>query len=444
MISEEPKIHVGILDRCREARGRLNGPFLVNGRFVSDSAFHAESSGGDVILTLFPGNEVLRGGQIICVPAGDATFTLSNVTIGIRFHWERKEDQTFQGSILLLARKDGTVTAVNETGLESYLASVISSEMNPGAPMELLKAHAVTSRSWLVSMLERAAGVKHPAGVTSGMIERKGERLRWYSREDHDLFDVCADDHCQRYQGITKVIPERAARAVEETRGVFLVDRGEICDARYHKACGGLTESFENVWENRAVPYLSSVPDSPVRHPPVRSEEDAEGWILSDPDAWCRAGDTRVLRRILPSFDQETVDFFRWRVEYDREELQAILKERSGIDFGVLQGLVPLERGPSGRIIRLKIEGSKASWVVGKELEIRRWLSRSHLLSSAFVVSVERDASGTAAHFILSGAGWGHGVGLCQIGAAMMAEEGFKAEDILKHYFLGAELKKLY
>jgi len=409
MISEEPKIHVGILDRCREARGRLNGSFLVNGRFVSDSAFHAESSGGDVILTLFPENEVLRGGQIICVPAGASTFTLSNVTIGIRFHWERKEDQTFQGSLLLLARKDGTVTAVNETGLESYLASVISSEMNPGAPMELLKAHAVTSRSWIVSMLERAREEKHEIGMTSGMIER-----------------------------------ERAARAVEETRGVFLVDQGEICDARYHKACGGLTESFENVWENRAVPYLSSVPDSPVRHPPVHSEEDAEGWILSDPDAWCRAGDTRVLRRILPSFDQETVNFFRWRVEYDREELQAILKEKSDIDFGVLQGLVPLERGPSGRIIRLKIEGSKASWVVGKELEIRRWLSRSHLLSSAFVVSVERDASGTVARFILSGAGWGHGVGLCQIGAAMMAEEGFKAEDILKHYFLGAELKKLY
>ncbi len=444
MISEEPKIHVGILDRCREARGRLNGSFLVNGRFVSDSAFHAESSGGDVILTLFPENEVLRGGQIICVPAGASTFTLSNVTIGIRFHWERKEDQTFQGSLLLLARKDGTVTAVNETGLESYLASVISSEMNPGAPMELLKAHAVTSRSWIVSMLERAREEKHEIGMTSGMIEREGERLRWYSREDHDLFDVCADDHCQRYQGITKIIPERAARAVEETRGVFLVDRGEICDARYHKACGGLTESFENVWENREVSYLSSIPDSPVQHPPVRSEEDAEGWILSDPDAWCRVRDAHVLRRMLPSFDQETVDFFRWKVAYDREELEAILKERSGIDFGVLQGLVPLERGPSGRIIRLKIEGSKASWVVGKELEIRRWLSRSHLLSSAFVVSVERDASGTAAHFILSGAGWGHGVGLCQIGAAMMAEEGFKAEDILKHYFLGAELKKLY
>jgi stage II sporulation protein D len=444
MISEEPKIHVGILDRCREARGRLNGPFLVNGRLFSDSAFRAETSGGDLILTLLSKNEVVRGGEIRCVPAGDATFTLSDVTIGVRFHWERKEDQVFQGSLLLLARKDGTVTAVNETGLENYLASVISSEMNPGAPMELLKAHAVTSRSWLVSMLERAPEGKQPADMTSGMIEREGERLRWYGREDHDFFNVCADDHCQRYQGITKIIPERAARAVEETRGVFLVDRDEICDARYHKACGGITEDFQNVWENRTVPYLTSVPDSPVRHPPVRSEEDAERWILSRPHAWCRAGDAHVLGRILPSFDQETVDFFRWKVAYDRQELEAILKEKSGIDFGVLQRLVPLERGPSGRIVRLKIEGSKASWVVGKELEIRRWLSRSHLLSSAFIVSVERDASGTAARFILSGAGWGHGVGLCQIGAAMMAEEGFKAEDILKHYFLGAELKKLY
>jgi stage II sporulation protein D len=442
MISAEPKIRVGVLDRCREVRGRLNGPFLVQGRVFSDIAFRAECLGGGLTLTLSPGQEIVRGEDILVAPLGASTFTLCDVTIGVQFHWERKEDQTFQGSLLLLARQDGTITAVNESGLEVYLASVISSEMNPAAPVEFLKAHAVTSRSWLVAMLQRAA--RGPGGTAPEMIEREGERIRWYGREDHDLFDVCADDHCQRYQGITKIIPERTAGAVEETRGVFLVYGDEVCDARYHKACGGITEPFENVWENRLVPYLSSVSDFPVPHPPIRSEEAARRWILSAPDAWCRVEDPSVLRRILPSFDQETGNFFRWRVAYAREEMEVLLKDKAGIDFGILQDLVPLERGPSGRIVRLKIEGSKASWVVGKELEIRRWLSRSHLLSSAFVVSVERDASGKAARFILDGAGWGHGVGLCQIGAAMMAEKGLSAEGILKHYFAGAELKKLY
>jgi len=444
MISEEPKIRVGVLDRCREVWGRLNGPFLVQGRVFSDTAFRAENCGGEVTLTFFPGQEVLRGGEILFAPLGASTFTLCDVTIGVQFHWERKEDQVFQENLLLLARGDGSLTAVNEIGLENYLVSVISSEMNPGAPKEFLKAHAVTSRSWLLSMLQRAAGTDGRGGLPPEMIDREGERLRWYGREDHDLFDVCADDHCQRYQGITKILPGRAAGAVEETRGVFLVRGDEVCDARYHKACGGLTEHFANVWENRAVPYLTSVSDSPVRHPPVHSEEEAERWIRSNPDAWCRVEDVSILRRILPSFDQETEKFFRWTVVCDREELEVLLKEKTGIDFGSLRGLVPLERGPSGRIVRLRIEGSKASWVVGKELEIRRWLSRSHLLSSAFIVSVERDKTGKPARFILNGAGWGHGVGLCQIGAAMMAEKGIGAEDILKHYFVGAELKKLY
>lgn len=435
---------MGILDRRREVKGRLNGPFRVMGRRFPGGAFAAEHSGGDVVLTLFPGGGVFRGGDILCASENDAAFTLSDVTIGVRFHWERQEDQTFQGSLRLIARKDGTIAAVNEIGLERYLESVISSEMNPEAPLELLRAHAVTSRSWLVSMLQRAAGADEGQGLSSGMIDREGERLRWYGREEHDLYDVCADDHCQRYQGITKIIPGRAARAVGGTGGLFLVHGDEICDARYHKACGGITEPFENVWEGRPVPYLSSVADSPVRHPPVRSEGDAERWIGSNPEAWCRVGDPRVLGRILPSFDQETADFFRWTVACGREELEDILKEKSGIDFGILQNLVPVERGPSGRIVRLKIEGSKAVCMVGKELEIRRWLSRSHLRSSAFIVSVDRDASGKAARFTLRGAGWGHGVGLCQIGAAMMAEKGFRAEDILGHYFTGAELRKLY
>ncbi len=444
MISGEPKIKVGVLDRRSEVRGRLNGPFLVNGRLFEAGGFCAKAEGGGLAFSDASGQGAVRGAEIRCIPREGATFTLSEVTIGVRFHWERREDQTFRGGLTLLARPEGTVTAVNDIGLEAYLASVISSEMNPGAPMEFLKAHAVTSRSWLAAMLERSRGESPQTDGASGMIRREGERIIWYGREDHDLFDVCADDHCQRYQGSTKVVPERTARAVDETRGLFLVYDGAVCDARYHKACGGLTENFEKVWEDRPVPYLSCVSDSPLPHPPLRSDDEAGRWILSRPDAWCGTEDQSILRRILPSFDQETTDFFRWETGYARRELEDILKEKSGIDFGTLRDLVPLERGLSGRIVRLKIEGSKAVWIVGKELEIRRWLSRSHLLSSAFVVSVERDSSGAASRFVLKGAGWGHGAGLCQIGAAVMATKGFGAEEILAHYFRGAALQKLY
>ncbi|MDD5170961.1 MAG: SpoIID/LytB domain-containing protein, partial [Syntrophales bacterium] len=249
---------------------------------------------------------------------------------------------------------------------------------------------------------------------------------------------------CQRYQGITKIISDQVSEAVQSTRGVFLVYDDEICDARYHKACGGRTDSFDNTWENIAVPYLASIDDADIPHDPIFTEAAAREWVSTRPDAYCNTTDRLLLHQILPDFDRETADFFRWRVSYGREELEAILRDKSGIDFGCLQAIVPLDRGPSGRIIRLRIEGSKQTVIVGKELEIRRWLSRSHLFSSAFCVSVERDASGVPSSFILQGAGWGHGVGLCQIGAAAMAAKGYPAEGILKHYFHGAELKKLY
>jgi SpoIID/LytB domain protein len=308
--------------------------------------------------------------------------------------------------------------------------------MSAAAPIELLKAHAITSRSWLASMLERE---QKNVGVPSQRSHQTADEItRWYDREDHALFDVCADDHCQRYQGVSKIISQAANDAVEATRGVFLIYEDEICDARYSKACGGISENFENVWEEKRVPYLTPVSDAERKHAPLTSEADAEKWILGSPEAHCNTNDGKILKQVLPSFDQETTDFFRWKVRYKAKELEDLIKEKSGIDFGEIQDLVPVERGSSGRIMKLRIQGAKRTMTVGRELEIRRWLSKSHLYSSAFVVRREGE------RFVLHGAGWGHGVGLCQIGAAMMATKGSKAEEIVKHYFRGAHLKKLY
>jgi SpoIID/LytB domain protein len=225
---------------------------------------------------------------------------------------------------------------------------------------------------------------------------------------------------------------------------MFLVYDNEICDARYYKACGGMTELFENAWADTPLAYLTNVSDAPQNFPPVVTEEDARAWIHSNPDAYCNTTDGNILRQVLPSFDQETTDFFRWTVVYTRQELEALMAKKSGIDFGTLHALTPLERGPSGRIFKLKIEGAKKTLIVGKELEIRRWFSKSHLYSSAFVVETERDSAGVPVSFTFRGAGWGHGVGLCQIGAAVMAVKGFPAEDIVKHYFRNAQLMTLY
>jgi stage II sporulation protein D len=275
-------------------------------------------------------------------------------------------------------------------------------------------------------------------------VQSPHEVIRWYGRIDHHDFDVCADDHCQRYQGITQVIAENARIAVRATCGLFLVSNGNICDARYHKACGGLTDNFKCAWDDISIPYLTSISDASVTHMPINSEEDAKQWIMEQPEAYCDTSDKNILKQILPVFDQETSDFFRWKVIYDHQELAEIIHEKSGIDFGMILDLTAIERGPSGRIVRLKIKGSKHTATIGKELEIRRWLSRTHLYSSAFIVSTEVDSSGQISRFVFDGAGWGHGIGLCQIGAAVMATQGHCAEDILKHYFIGAEVRKLY
>lgn len=444
MISEEPVIKVGIFERLPEAKGSLQGKFAVANVIGLKGDFVVRSERGTMIFTKPDGQRILSEDEIICQPLDEGAFLLRDVKIGIGFHWERNEDQIFEGRLRLVSQEGRFVSAINEIGLESYLKSVISSEMSAKAPIELLKVHAITSRSWLGAMLEREKKFEDSAAKAQPIIQKGDELIHLYGREDHEKFDVCADDHCQRYQGISKIITESVAKAVESTRGIFLVFKDEICDARYSKACGGLTESYENVWEDTPFPYLRSVPDSPTKHRPIRSEKDAQRWIHSRPDAYCNTSDVDVLKQVLPSFDQETTDFFRWKVEYSREQLEELVRTKSGFDFGTILDLVPITRGPSGRITRLKVIGTKKTMIVGKELEVRKWLSKSHLYSSAFTVEIERDASGTPLKFTLVGAGWGHGVGLCQIGAAVMASKGFEAEEIAKHYFKGAELVKLY
>ncbi len=444
MINSEPLISVGIYEHESESRVCFNGPFQGPDGAILQGDHLVRLEGRELILSDASSQRLARGCELSFRAAGGSTFTLRDVTIGIHFHWERKEDQTFEGSLRLVANADGTITAINDVSVELYLKSVISSEMSAEAPMELLRAHAITSRSWLVAMLERQKAFKNTDGPARRGRETDEEIVRWYDREDHTAFDVCADDHCQRYQGITKIISTAAEQAVLDTRGVFLVYRGEICDARFYKACGGRTELFENSWEPTPIPYLRSVSDAMTDHPVIETEEEAEKWVFSSPASFCNTTEGNILRQVLPSFDQETTDFYRWKVTYSQEQIAELLRTKSGFDFGKVMDLIPIQRGPSGRIFRLKIVGTKKTIIVGKELEIRRWLSKSHLYSGAFVVRTERDGNGVPTTFTLHGAGWGHGVGLCQIGAAAMASKGFKAEEIVKHYFRGAELQKVY
>jgi stage II sporulation protein D len=441
---KEPNITVGIVDRQSKVGGRLDGTFAGRDIGPLSGEFSAKVTEGAVKLFDEAQREIACAGRLRLAAPKGSTFSLFNVTIGNRFHWQRNEDQTFRGNLILQARKDGTITAVNQIPLEEYLQSVVSSEMSGAAPTEFLKAHAILSRSWLLASLKGRKKTGQKFIPVAKTLQKEGEVNRWYDREEHDLFDVCADDHCQRYQGITKITSGEATEAVRQTRGLVITYRGKICDARYSKACGGLTEEFATAWDNKGVPYLKSISDAPVAYGAIETEEEADRWIRSRPEAYCHTKDKALLEKILPVFDRETATFFRWTVEYSRYELERIVRQKSGIDFGALQEIVPLERGPSGRISRLKLVGSKMSIVVGKELEIRRWLSPSHLYSSAFVITVVRNPRGEAERFILHGAGWGHGVGFCQIGAAVMATRGFSAEQILKHYFRGVKISRVY
>ena len=367
------------------------------------------------------------------------TFLLKNVRIGIGFHWDRLEDQEFEGTLEIRDNADGTQTAINRLDVEDYLSSVITSEMSATSSLELLKAHAVISRSWVLRPI-----ISPSTCTDKPDLSDPNRHVIWYERDAHEGFDVCADDHCQRYEGITRrdEHPEAAAnvqKAIDATRGQVLMYDGKVCDARFYKSCGGATELFENAWANEHYPYLEAVRDeigTPL--PDLTIEENAQAFIRTSPSAYCNTTDERILSQVLNNYDQETKDFYRWTVQYTAAELSDIIRERSGIDFGEILDLVPIKRGPSARLYEMQIVGSKRTMVIGKELEIRKWLSRSHLYSSAFVV--DRNEQGD---FILTGAGWGHGVGLCQIGAAVMADKGYTYEQILAHYFPGSELKTI-
>jgi SpoIID/LytB domain protein len=439
MINNEPKIKVALLQNYNEAHIVLNGRFPLADGSAIEGQFTVRTDKGLVGLIDSSGTERFRQKEILLSAAEGTSFTVFDVKIGIDFHWQRSQEQSFRGNLFLSASSDSSFNLINEISLENYLESVISSEMSAQAPLEFLKAQAITARSWLVAMLAKKKTVRsNPAS------KNENEIVVWQDVNDHMGFDVCADDHCQRYQGITRIISENVHTAIKDTRGLFLVYAGEICDARYYKSCGGQTDIFPTAWEDKSPDYLKSVTDDVEQHSPLQSEAQAEGWFTGRPQAYCNTTDKELLGRILPAFDQETLDFYRWQVMYKRQDLEEIIRKKSGIDFGTLQNLIPFERGPSGRIYKLKIEGSRKTVIVGKELEIRSWLSESHLLSSAFVVSKTNVADGSVENFTLSGGGWGHGVGLCQIGAAVMASRGFKAQEILTHYFTGAQIQKLY
>ena len=399
------------------------------GLIEGQSAVDVELTGTftDVVGKLYkPGRHRLTS-EVTLIPsdAESCSFALDEVTIGVGFHWERKERQVFLGAFRVVKR-EAELTVINEVALEDYVTSVISSEMSASCPLELLKAHAVISRSWL---WYPKANSSHPARGQTQSADTH-EILRWYGREAHPDFDVCADDHCQRYQGITKAFSPAAAEAVRATAGEFLRYNGAICDARFSKCCGGITERYSTAWEDEDIPYLESIYDGPAQS----RAESPETWIGSAPSAYCNTKDLELLSRVLPGFDQETRDFYRWQVAYTSEELAELIQSRLGVDLGPIRELHALARGPSGRIYRLKVTGERDYIIIGKELEIRRALSSTHLYSSAFVVEKEPD------RIVLRGAGWGHGVGLCQIGAAVMANDGKTYTEILQHYYRGTTI----
>ena len=437
---KEPEINVGIVS-AKEIHFTLNGHFFAKGETVSDNQVVTFSEGG--ILW----NESLYR-ELTFTPQDDQnSFSLYDVTIGLNYHWERQETQVFSGTLKLVVDEE-KIVAINILPVEEYLTSVISSEMNANSSLELLKAHAVVSRSWLFAQIEKRKALSGKDEGFFSFTKTKEEYIRWYDREDHTIFDVCADDHCQRYQGITKATNATVAEAVKATRGRLLMYDKKICDARYSKCCGGATEEFENCWENIHYPYLSSIRDTDKEEnlplPDLTKEEEAERWIRKAPKSFCDTHDKKILSQILNNYDQETTDFYRWKVRYTQAELAELIRTNTKSDYGDIIDLIPVQRGPSGRICKLKIVGTLKTFTIGKEMEIRRVLSNSHLFSSAFVVDKGEVKEGIPQNFILSGAGWGHGVGLCQIGAAVMGEKGYSYEEILLHYYKGAEIRKFY
>lgn len=435
---KEPEISVGIVN-AQEIHFTLNARFLAKGETVSGNQQVSFEEGG----ILWNGN-VYR--ELTFTPLDeDSSFSLYGVTIGINFHWERQETQSFIGTLKLVVY-EGKITAINILPAEDYLTSVISSEMNATSSLEFLKAHAVVSRSWLLAQIEKRKAMSKKQGDFFSFVKTDTEYIRWYDREDHTIFDVCADDHCQRYQGITKATNQSVAEAVKATRGQVMMYKNSICDARFSKCCGGITEEFDTCWENKKYPYLTAVRDdkNDTAMPYLTIEEEADKWIRSTPDSFCNTHDKHIISQILNNYDQETTNFYRWKVRYTQEEIAELIRTNTKCDYGQIIDLIPVERGKSGRISKLKIVGTLKTLIIGKELEIRRTLSDTHLFSSAFVVDKGPQQDDVPAWFELTGAGWGHGVGLCQIGAAVMGEKGYNYNDILLHYYKDADIRKLY
>lgn len=438
---KQPDVTVGIVS-AQKIHFSLNKPYLAKGEKVLGEQVVEFSEGG----VLWNGNQY---SQLTFHPqSADASFSLSDVTIGVNFHWERKETQTFLGTLRFVVESD-KIVAINELPVEKYLESVISSEMSATSSLELLKAHAVISRSWLLAQMKKRREVAESGNDFFSFTKKEDTLIRWYDREDHTLFDVCADDHCQRYQGITKETSPHVAEAIRQTKGQILMDGEEICDARFSKCCGGITEEFQYCWEDTPKTYLTAVRDIAlgVEHtlPNLTNEEEAEKWIHFNPPAFCNTQDKKILSEVLNDYDQETVNFYRWKETLSQEKLQQLIADKLKMNLGAILDMKAVERGKSGRISKLQIIGTEKTFTIGKELEIRRTLSDSHLLSSAFVVDkYDKDEQGVPQRFELIGAGWGHGVGLCQIGAAVMGEQGYHYDAILLHYYQGAEIKKLY
>ncbi len=445
----QPIIKVGILQNQDSITFKIYGGYILNNKIkLSDRKLKVLPNGKNLILQ--EKNEIIYSGESLSfeplkvnksIEDARYKFEVENVTIGIDFHWEQKEKESFEGSFKII-NKQGKLILINEIEVERYLQSVISSEMNSESPFEYLKAHSIVSRSWLLAQLENR---KNAVSMEKSQVN-ENQKIVWYDKSEHTDFDVCADDHCQRYQGLTRLSNNLALEAVKDTSGIVLMYNDRICDARYSKSCGGITEEFQNVWQSVYYPYLKSIRDFDDKdeHLP-KTEEEFEKFIKSSPEAYCNTKDESLLKKVLNEFDLITKDFYRWKIEIKQLALKTLLEMKLGIDFGEIKELIPLERGKSGRIIKLKIVGTKKEYIIGKELEIRRALSEKHLYSSAFIVEpIFKDNSEIPCKFIFYGAGWGHGVGFCQIGGAVMASKGKSFEEILKHYFPGAELRKIY
>lgn len=450
MIDREPAVSVGLMTGVETAIFELRGTFNgSDGSMIVPGNYQARCPDGRIEIVDAAGNRRATATAFRLTPKGKSnSFVIREITIGIDFHWQRKQDQEFQGGLLIETGKDGRLIIINVISVEAYLSSVISSEMSAAAHPELLKAHSIISRSWLLAQLKpwKREGRRSLSQATP--VDPTGELIRWYDQESHTEFDVCADDHCQRYQGITRATSPAVFEAVRSTFGRVLTFEGSICDARFSKSCGGMTESYDSAWEDISIPYLAVNYDG-EQFPggydlPLTVERNAERWIRSSPPAFCHPDETGLLNKILPDFDQETVDYYRWQVVIEQRELQELLHRKLGTDFGEVSRLEPVARGGSGRMTRLRIAGQRQTLIIGKELEIRRALSPSHLYSSAFVIETVGKGSQTPDRFILTGAGWGHGVGLCQIGAALMAERNYLCSRILAHYYRGTQLQQLY